>query len=274
MSISSQAVDTANSQPLEEAKTKQQQHPGMPCPSFSNTKAFSISFFLSFSPSGPFSGQEPSGQSPRAAAPTPTPPSERPQPITARRPLPAAQRGFELKAADRRGTAPSERAGISYSRRAPLGSSPPHSPAGEEMQQRVLLRAARHTAAASAPGCPAGRCQQSRVAARARDAGGRRSTRHTRARDAQGGKRLLPAAARRFLTAPPRRSLRAQVWRRRPTVVYAKGSSGFTVSENIGNTSAVSLIQAKKITATSTYVFKTCSFPQPLAHLDPIQGYL
>lgn len=123
---------------------------------------------------------------------------------------PAAQRGFELKAADRRGTAPSERAGSSYSRRAPLGSSPPHSPAGEEMQQRVLLRAARHSAAASGSGCPAGRCQQSRVAARARDAGGRRSTRHTSARDTSGGKQLLPAAARRFFTAPPRRSLRAR----------------------------------------------------------------
>lgn len=168
---------------------------------------------------------------------------------------PAAQRGFELKAADRRGTAPSERAGSSYSRRAPLGSSPPHSPAGEEMQQRVLLRAARHSAAASGSGCPA---PAARPAAASR-AGSRRA----HVTPAGGARRVTRArATRRAGNSSYRRPRGGSSQRPHAALcaraavaaaaVDANGSSGFTVSENIANTSAVSLIQAQKTAATST----------------------
>lgn len=67
--------------------------------------------------------------------------------------------------------------------RNPAPSPPPrrpHSPPGEEVQQRVLLRGTRHGAGAAASGSAGGSCR--RGPGRAPDAGGRRVMRQTPAR--------------------------------------------------------------------------------------------
>lgn len=117
------------------------------------------------------------------------------------------------------------------------------------MQQRVLLRAARHSAAASGSGCPA---PAARPAAASR-AGSRRA----HVTPAGGARRVTRArATRRAGNSSYRRPRGGSSQRPHAALcaraavaaaaVDANGSSGFTVSENIGNTSAVSLIQEQK----------------------------
>lgn len=140
------------------------------------------------------------------------------------------------------------------------------------MQQRVLLRAARHPAAASGSGCPAGRCQQ-------RPGRGARTWRrqaalnasHERATRQAGNASSRRPRARR--EAVPH-SAPAPLWQRRPALVYANRSSGFTVSENIGKHLSYFAGPTTKTPTTSTCMFKTCSFPQPWAHLDLTRGSL
>lgn len=112
------------------------------------------------------------------------------------------------------------------------------------MQQRVLLRAARHPAAASGSGCPAGRCQQrpGRGARTWRQQAALNASHERATRQAGNASSRRPRARREAVP----HSAPAPLWQRRPALVYANRSSGFTVSENIGNTSAISLVQPQK----------------------------
>lgn len=174
---------------------------------------------------------------------------------------------------------PSERTGSGEQSRPPFLQPPSSS----REQPSALTPRRRDAAACSPAGRPPSRCRlRLRLPGRPlpAEAGSRRAhvtpaggaQRVTRARDASGGKRLLPAAAspaRGGSSQRPRAALAATSGSRLCKQVfwfYSQWEHRKHLSYFAGPTT--------KTPTTSTCMFKTCSFPQPWAHLDPTRGSL